>query len=93
MSEKSVEERVMNVVQNEMRSSTEGETRSTRFVEDLNADELDLVEFVLSIEEEFGFAIPSEDAEKFETIGDVIDYVENKMKIFYGKEKSQKEQA
>ena len=91
--EKSVEDRVMQVVRDDMRANTYGISRATRFVDDLNAYELDLVELVMAIEEEFGLAISSEDAEKFETIGDVIDCVENKLKIYYGKEESQEEQA
>lgn len=91
--EKSVEDRVMQFVRDDMRANTDSITRTTRFVDDLNADELDLVELVMAIEDEFGFAISSEDAEKFETIGDVIDYVENKLKTYNGKEESQEEQA
>ena len=91
--EKSVEDRVMKVVHDDMRANTDGISRATRFIDDINADELDLVELVMAIEEEFGFEISLEDAEKFETIGDVIDYVENKLKIRNGKEESQEEQA
>ena len=86
--EKSIEDRVMQVVRDEMTSNTEGISKSTRFVADLEADELDLLEFVIAIEEEFGFAISSEDAEKFETIGDVIAYVESRSKIHDGKEEA-----
>ena len=56
----------------------------TRFVEDLGADELDMVELVMEIEEEFGFAISSEDAEKFNTVGDVVSYVEERSKMYNG---------
>lgn len=49
------------------------------FVDDLSADSLDIVELVMSIEEEFNMEIPDEDAEKIVTVGDVVKYIsENK---------------
>lgn len=53
-------------------------TEETRFKEDLNADSLDLFELVMSLEDEFGVEIPSEDLENIATVGDVIAYIENK---------------
>ena len=50
----------------------------TSFVDDLGADSLDLFELVMSMEEEFGVEIPSEDLEKIATVGDVIDYLKAK---------------
>jgi acyl carrier protein len=49
---------------------------SARFVEDLNADSLDVVELVMALEEKFDVEIPDEDAEKIKTVGDAIKYVE-----------------
>lgn len=49
------------------------------FVEDLNADSLDLVELIMSLEEEFGIQIPDEDAEKIRTVGDAISYLEERL--------------
>lgn len=49
------------------------------FVEDLNADSLDLVELIMSLEEEFGIQIPDEDAEKIRTVGDAIAYLEDRL--------------
>ena len=46
------------------------------FVEDLNADSLDLVELIMSLEEEFGIEISDEDAEKIKTVGDAQEYIE-----------------
>jgi acyl carrier protein len=50
------------------------------FVEDLNADSLDLTELIMTFEERFGFEISEEDAEKLKTVGDVIKYIEAKQK-------------
>jgi len=46
------------------------------FVDDLNADSLDLVELIMSLEEEFGIEISDEDAEKIKTVGDAQEYIE-----------------
>jgi acyl carrier protein len=48
------------------------------FVEDLNADSLDLVELIMSLEEEFGMQISDEEAEKIKTVGDAMEYIEEK---------------
>ena len=48
------------------------------FIDDLGADSLDTVELVMAFEEEFGAEIPDEDAEKLQTVGDAIKYVEEK---------------
>lgn len=48
------------------------------FVEDLNADSLDLTELIMTFEERFGFEISEEDAEKLRTVSDVIDYIEKR---------------
>ena len=50
------------------------------FIEDLNADSLDLTELIMTFEEKFGFEISEEDAEKLKTVGDVIKYIEEKKK-------------
>jgi acyl carrier protein len=50
------------------------------FVEDLNADSLDLTELIMTFEEKFGFEISEEEAEKLKTVGDVIKYIEERKK-------------
>ena len=55
-------------------------TRDASFVDDLGADSLDTVELTLAVEEELGFAIPEEDAEKLTTLGKVLDYLDKQSK-------------
>lgn len=50
-------------------------TEDTSFKDDLQADSLDLFELVMAFEEEYGIEIPSEDLEKFVTVGDVMEYI------------------
>ena len=52
-------------------------TADTNLMKDLEADSLDAVEIIMGIEEEFGIEIPDDEAEKFQTVGDLVKYVEN----------------
>ncbi|OPY69143.1 MAG: Acyl carrier protein [Syntrophorhabdaceae bacterium PtaU1.Bin034] len=51
-----------------------------KFIDDLGADSLDIVELVMALEDEYGIEIPDEDAEKIETVGDAIRYIEEHLK-------------
>ncbi len=51
-------------------------TETTSLMDDLEADSLDAVEIVMSIEDEFGIEIPDEDAESFKNVGDIVNYIE-----------------
>jgi acyl carrier protein len=55
-------------------------TPEAKFIEDLGADSLDTVELVMALEEEFGNEIPDEQAEKLQSVGDVIKFVEDQQK-------------
>ncbi len=73
-----IESRVRDIIVNELGVEPSKVTREASFVEDLGADSLDTVELVMAFEEEFGIEIPDEDAEKMETVGDAIAYLEGK---------------
>ena len=72
----SVEERVVEIVSENLGVSKEQVKRETKFQEDLGADSLDIVELVMELEEEFEITIPDEQAEKIKTVGEAIDYIE-----------------
>jgi acyl carrier protein len=50
-----------------------------KFIDDLGADSLDIVELIMALEDAYGIEIPDEDAEKMETVGDAIKYIEQRM--------------
>jgi len=72
-----VEQKVKDIIINELGVEAEKVTPEAKFVDDLGADSLDTVELVMAFEEEFGMEIPDEDAEKLQTVGDAISYIQN----------------
>lgn len=78
--EKPVEEKVKDIVVEQLGVKPEQVTPEAKFIEDLGADSLDTVELVMAFEEEFGQEIPDEEAEKLQTVGDVIKYLEDLQK-------------
>jgi acyl carrier protein len=71
----SVEERVIDIVCENLGVNKEQVTRKTSFIEDIGADSLDIVELIMELEEEFEITIPDEEAEKIKTVGEAIDYI------------------
>lgn len=71
-----VAERVAKIVSEQMNVTKEQVKPETSFVNDLGADSLDTVELVMQFEDEFSLNIPDEDAEKIQTVGDAIKYIE-----------------
>lgn len=75
MEQGSIEERLKRIISEQLGVDESQVTREASFEEDLNADSLDLVELIMSLEEEFDIEISEEDAEKIKTVGDAIDYI------------------
>jgi acyl carrier protein len=75
----SVEERVIEIVCENLGVNKEQVTRSTKFIEDIGADSLDIVELVMELEEEFEITIPDDQAEKIKTVGEAIEYIEREL--------------
>lgn len=69
------EERLRKIIAEQLSVSEEEVTSDASFIEDLNADSLDLVELIMSLEEEFHVKISDEDAEKIRTVQDAMDYL------------------
>ncbi|MBQ7122994.1 MAG: acyl carrier protein [Oscillospiraceae bacterium] len=72
-------EKVREILCDQLELDPEDITLDTNIVDDLGADSLDLVDFVMSLEDEFDKEIPDEDLEKIKTIGDVVSYIENSL--------------
>lgn len=72
-----VSERVINIVAEQLGVDKEKIKPETSFVNDLGADSLDTVELVMELEEEFNVNIPDDAAEKIETVGQAIQFIEN----------------
>lgn len=73
----SVEEKVKDIIVDQLGVDDKQVTTSASFIEDLGADSLDTVELVMALEEEFDIEIPDEEAEKIATVQDAIDYIKN----------------
>ncbi len=76
----STEERVREIIVELLGVDASKVTRDARFREDLEADSLDLVELIMEFEQRFGSDISDEDAQKLETVGDVVDYIDSRAK-------------
>jgi acyl carrier protein len=76
----SIEERVVEIVSEQMGVAKDQISRETEFIKDLGADSLDTVELVMEFEEEFDIQIPDEEAEKIQTVGQAISYIQEHSK-------------
>ena len=77
-SSEEIAERIKSIIVEQLGVSMEEVTREASFIEDLGADSLDIVELIMALEEEYDIEIPDEDAEKIQTVQDVISYVESR---------------
>jgi acyl carrier protein len=76
----SVEEKIKQIIVDQLGVEAADVTRNASFVDDLGADSLDRVELIMAFEEAFDLEIPDENAEKISTVQDVVDYVEKNAK-------------
>ena len=72
-----IEEKVKAIIVEQLGVKADQVIPEAKFIEDLGADSLDTVELVMALEEEFGMEIPDEEAEKLQSVGDVIKYIED----------------
>jgi acyl carrier protein len=74
----SVEEKVREIIVDQLGVDDKQVTTGASFIDDLGADSLDTVELVMALEEEFDIEIPDEEAEKITKVQDAIDYIKNR---------------
>ncbi|NLK95629.1 MAG: acyl carrier protein [Clostridiales bacterium] len=68
-------EKIKEIIADKLSVSEEEITLDASFIDDLNADSLDIVELIMALEDELEMEIPDEDVENFKTVGDVVNYV------------------
>jgi acyl carrier protein len=74
-----IESKVKEIIVQELGVTADQVTPEAKFIEDLGADSLDTVELVMAFEEEFGVQVPDEDSEKLQTVGNVVEYLKDKL--------------
>ena len=72
-------EKIKEIIVEQLGVEEDAVMMNTHLMKDLEADSLDAVEIIMAIEDEFELEVPDEDAEKFQTIGDIVRYVEDNM--------------
>lgn len=72
-----MDEKIIDLIAEKLGKKKEIIKLETRLVEDLGADSLDVVELIMTFEDEFGVALPDEDVAKMKTVGDIITYIKN----------------
>jgi acyl carrier protein len=78
--EKTVEQRVKDIIVEQLGVNADQVTPDAKFIDDLGADSLDIVELIMALEEEFGIEVPDNEAEKLLSVGDVVKYIEENQK-------------
>lgn len=77
MSEEEIFNQIKDMIADNFDVDKDEITEDTNFMNDLDADSIDLVEFILQLEDEFGAEIPDDEAEKIKTIGDAVSYIKS----------------
>ena len=80
MADASIEEKVKNIIVEQLGVREDQVKSEAKFIEDLGADSLDTVELVMAFEEEFDITVPDEEAEKLTSVGEVVAYIESQAK-------------
>ena len=80
MADKPIDQRVKDIIVEQLGVKPDQVTPEAKFIEDLGADSLDTVELVMALEEEFGIEVPDEQSEKLQSVGDVIKHIEESQK-------------
>lgn len=75
MTQESIFESVRNILVEQLGVDADAVSMESSFIDDLNADSLDIVELVMAMEQEFGISIPDEEAERIKTVGDAVDFI------------------
>jgi acyl carrier protein len=75
MAEKTIEQKVKDIIVEQLGVNADQVIQEAKFIEDLGADSLDTVELVMAFEEEFEIEVPDEEAEKLQSVGDVVTYI------------------
>ncbi|MEG0238267.1 MAG: acyl carrier protein [Clostridium sp.] len=70
-------EKIQEIIAEKLSVDASEITQEASFIDDLNADSLDIVELIMALEDELDMEIPDEDVEGFKTVGDVVEYVKN----------------
>ena len=78
--EKTIESKVISIIVEQLGVKEDQVVPEAKFIEDLGADSLDTVELVMALQEEFGIEVPDEEAEKLQSVSDVIKYIEEEQK-------------
>jgi acyl carrier protein len=77
MSTEEIFESVRNILVDQLGIDDESVKLDSNFIDDLNADSLDIVELVMAMEQEFGISIPDEEAERIKTVGDAVEFIKD----------------
>lgn len=79
MKDEMILEKVKNILVEQLGIESDDISLDSNFTDDLNADSLDIVELVMAMEQEFGLAIPDEEAERINTVGDAVDFIKRSL--------------
>ncbi len=73
-------EKITEILAEQLDADRDAMTADTKIADDLGADSLDLVDLIMAVEDEFDIEIPDEDVENIQTIGDIVNYIDEKIK-------------